>query len=214
MGIRLPTNTKEDPVSNRGQIRPGSKFGDMLTQLARGSEIIVETGTWRGLGSTLCLYLGLERASQKIYSIELDPTLHNEAKSYYDDSRMIFIHGSLVLPSEVPPCKPKTHKPPSYKESYDHDVKLNTSAPYVLPMIPNQIDLLLLDSGFWSGSVEFDKLWTRTSIIALDDTRTDLDVKNVSTRQRLIKSGWIVVCDEPNDRNGWFIAKRPGLCST
>lgn len=206
MGIQLPVETKETALANLGQIRPGSPFGNMLTQLARKSKIIVETGTWHGLGTTWCLYLGLERVNQRIYTVELNRERHLEAKSYYDDPRMTFIWGTLVLPEEIPTCACDL---PGYRPQYEEEVKRNESAPYVLDLIPQKIDLLLIDSGFWAGEVEFEKLGPRAQIIALDDTNPGVEVKNVRTRKQLIKDGWKVLADRLDDRNGWFICQRP-----
>lgn len=209
MNIRLPVETKDKPIASLGQIRPGSPFGNMLTELARKSEVIVETGTWRGLGTTYCLYLGLERPTQHLYTVELNRSRHLEAKSYYDDPRITFIHGTLVLPNEVPKCPPEVNKLPGYAPQYAEEVEWNSQVPYVLDLIPKEIDLLLIDSGFWAGRVEYEKLGPRAKIIALDDTNPGVEVKNVHTRKQLIDAGWKVLADRLDDRNGWFVAQRP-----
>lgn len=206
MPLTLPVETPKQPIEKLGQIRPGSPFGEMLTKLARQSEIIVETGTWHGLGTTLCLYKGLERPSQHIYTVELNLGRHLEAKGYYNDPRITFIHGTLVLQSEVPPC---TCDLPGYRPQYEEEKLLNSTAPYVLDRIPDSIDLLLIDSGFWAGLVEFNKLGPRANVIALDDTNPSVEVKNVRTRKYLIEQGWTVLADRQDDRNGWFVAQRP-----
>ena len=75
----------------KGQILPGSPFGDMLTSLAKRSEVIVEIGTWHGLGSTLCLSKGLVRDSQRMWTFEADKRVSAEAKGYYTDPRIEFV---------------------------------------------------------------------------------------------------------------------------
>lgn len=181
----------------------------MLTSLAEESEIIVETGTWHGLGTTWCLYLGMDRPSQRLYTVELNKERHLEAKSYYDDPRITFLHGTLVLPSEVPACPSEVNKLAGYRPQYDEEVKWNVNAPYVLDALPNKIDLLLIDSGFWAGRIEFEKLGPRARTIALDDTNPGVEVKNVRTRKQLISAGWTILADRLDDRNGWFVARRP-----
>lgn len=93
-------------MSEKGQILPGSNFGKVLTELAREAENIVEIGSWYGQGSTKCLANGLIRPSQRMWTIEQDPTVHAEAKSYYDDPRITFIRGHTMdvldkLPKEI-----------------------------------------------------------------------------------------------------------------
>lgn len=202
MSVHLP----ETGLDVLGQIRPGSAFGDLLTRLARHSETIVETGTWRGLGSTYCFYLGLERPSQRLFTVELCEEQHREAMGYYDDPRITFLHGTLVLPEEVPPFD---YPDPDYRYYYEKEIALNAQAPYVLDRIPERIDLLLIDGGFWSAQTEYAKLADRSKIIALDDTNAARESKNVRNRTKLLKAGWKVLGDQLEDRNGWAVFERP-----
>lgn len=190
----------------RGQIHPNSKFGKVLTELAKASNNIVEIGTWRGLGSTKCLHLGMVRPDQRMWTIELCEAQHNEAKTYYDDPRIRFLLGTLVRAWEVPAFE---YPDQSFKQYYDVEVEINANAPYVFRKLPETIDLLLIDGGSWSGEIEFKKLAPRSKIIALDDTNPKREIKNVRTREQLIKDKWIVLHDEIEDRNGWAVFKRP-----
>lgn len=70
-----------DPT--RGQILPGSLFGDVLTRLARAASIIVEIGTWRGEGSTRCLVNGMTKPGQFLWTIEQDDARAAEARQLY-----------------------------------------------------------------------------------------------------------------------------------
>lgn len=91
----------------KGQILPDSEFGELLTELAKKCERIVEIGTWHGQGSTLCLFRGLVRMTQLMWTIEQDETVWREAKGYYKDkSRIMFLnmHGVDAighLPTEL-----------------------------------------------------------------------------------------------------------------
>lgn len=80
----------------RGQILPGSRFGDLLTELAKEAEVICEIGTWHGLGSTKCLANGLVRHTQRMWTFERDKEVSAEAASYYNDSRITFVNGSIL----------------------------------------------------------------------------------------------------------------------
>lgn len=202
--MKLPKNTNDF-----GQIRTGSAFGDTLTSLAMRPDVnvIVETGTWRGLGSTYCLFLGMTRPEQHLWTMEMCLEQHEEAKGWYEgDPRITFIHGSLVLPEEVPPF---TYPDPDFKKYYDKEVGINKTVPYVLDQIPEKIDLLLIDGGAWSGEVEFAKLYPRSKIVALDDTNPRVESKNVNTRIKLLNDGWKIIADRMNDRNGWAAFERP-----
>lgn len=81
----------------KGQILPGSAFGDMLTKLATRSENIVEVGTWHGLGSTQCLRLGLIRPTQMIWTIERSLEMWKEASRYHaDEPRIRLINAHTI----------------------------------------------------------------------------------------------------------------------
>lgn len=85
------------PNEPKGQILPGSRFGDMLTELAKQSETIVEIGTWHGLGSTRCLANGLVRPTQHMYAFEIDTQVCDEAASYYtNEPRIEFVNDSIL----------------------------------------------------------------------------------------------------------------------
>lgn len=166
-------------VEPNGQILPASRFGSMLTALAKTVDTIVEIGTWNGGGSTLCLAMGLERPEQRIYTVEVDRTMRDTARARYSDDRIVFIHGT------VSPMNDST---------------------IIIDQLPSEIDLLLIDGGDGNGSRDLELLWERTEIIALDDTR---EQKNSGNRRFLIGQHWIELADVQNERNGWSIFKRP-----
>jgi hypothetical protein len=190
-----------------GQIKPGTAFGGMLTWLALQSETIVETGTWHGLGSTLCLVLGMVRPTQRLYTIELSSQACAEAATYYDDNRITFINGTLITESEWPEFN---YPDPSYRHFWEAERAINKTVPYVLDQLPSSIDLLVIDAGIWSGRAEFLRLWERSRIIAMDDTNGSRTSKNELNRQQLLDAHWTIVADMPNDRTGgWSVFQRP-----
>jgi len=90
--------------AEKGQILPSSTFGEWLIKCAYGANTIVEVGTWHGLGSTLCLSMGLVRPEQRLWTIEEDMDRHTEAQTYYNDPRITFIHGqALEVLDQLPP---------------------------------------------------------------------------------------------------------------
>lgn len=82
--------------AEKGQILPSSTFGEWLIKCAYSANTILEVGTWHGLGSTLCLSMGLVRPEQRLWTIEPDAERHAEAQTYYNDPRMTFIHGRAL----------------------------------------------------------------------------------------------------------------------
>lgn len=165
----------------KGQILPASLFGRLLTELSGWANTIVEIGTWRGGGSTACIVAGLNRPEQRFYAVESCPNMIAEAKAMHSDSRIVWLNGA-VSPSG--------------------------STPIILDQLPDKIDLLLIDGGEDTGESDFNALWERSTIIALDDTHERCR-KNKRNRQFLIDEGWKVLADFPDERNGWFVAKRP-----
>lgn len=75
----------------------------------------------------------------------------------------------------------------------------------LLDQIPTQIDLLLLDGDDLSTDAEFDALWRRCRVIALDDTN---ERKNRRQVQLMHLYGWTAVACNRFDRNGWAVFER------
>lgn len=69
----------------------GTQQGEMLKSLAMQSNIIVEIGTFYGLGSTQCLAAGLVRGGQIFYTIDPHEPYHNEARKHIHDGRVVFL---------------------------------------------------------------------------------------------------------------------------
>lgn len=168
----------------KGQILPGTYFGEMLTQCAKQAESIVEIGTWKGQGSTLCFRNGLIRPTQRILAFETDAECIKEAAAFHSgETRIRFIHGALSLA----PGQPE-------------------ALLYNAESLPSVIDLALIDGEEESGEGDMAALFPLTRIFALDDTRTK---KNRLNRERLLQLRWHVIIDMPKDRNGWGIYARP-----
>lgn len=161
-----------DPT--RGQILPGSLFGEVLTRLARAASILVEIGTWRGEGSTRCLVNGMTKPRQFLWTIEQDGARATEARQLYRTNSKVRVIQARALD--------------------------------VVEMLPEQIDLLLLDGGIDESYDELVMLMPRSRVIALDDTR---DAKNQKAYAHLIQLGWRALADNQTDRNGWAVFERP-----
>lgn len=88
----------------QGQILPGSEFGDCLTEIAKECETILEIGTWRGLGSTLCLSKGLIRPKQRMWTVDQAFDMWVEAKAHYIyEQRIRFLNAhTMDILDEIP----------------------------------------------------------------------------------------------------------------
>lgn len=194
------------PDPSTGQILPGSKFGDKLTELAREAKVIVEIGTWKGGGSTECIRRGLSARSWFI-TVESNFDMYILACELYGRQPNVWsVWGTLVTPDEFPPYW--DHPVEDRRKQWAFDKEM-CHTPYALPIIPPEIDLLLLDGGEWSSHVEYEKLKHRSKIIALDDTHACKSIKNCDARLDMLDYGWTCLADELDDRNGWFIGRRP-----
>lgn len=189
-----------------GQIYPDSPFGKLITYWAGWSLNIVEIGTWRGLGSTLCIEKGLWCPDQRFMTIEAAKDKVIESSGRYSDSRIAIIHGRI---SGVDRILPSVHPVPEMVQFYEGEKESLMSAPCVLFQLPSHIDLLMLDGGEWSTHGDFELLMPRSRIIALDDTHQGKSQKSWRAREMLIALKWNVIADDLHDRNGYFIAKRP-----
>lgn len=205
------------------QIKRSDKFGHMLYLLSKTPSVktIVEIGTYTGEGSTKCIIDGLlERSDNyKFITVELDKEIHKIAmsnmkkvidkhqniKSYngriiqYDD--IFWFDHSTVFND---PSK----KPVEIKHAlkwYNLDLLNLKSSPYILDLIPEKIDLLILDGGEYTTYPEFKVLKDRTKIFALDDTTV---LKCNKIRSELINDKLIMIYDDLNNRNGSSIFSR------
>lgn len=191
----------------QGQILPGSRFGDILTVLAREAATIVEIGTWRGQGSTRCLANGLVRPEQRMWSLDTSLDMIHQARQGYSDPRITFIHGRVIRPEEM-----EIDKAPTDREKlalFYGEREALAQSPYVLDQIPESIDLLLLDGGEYTSIAERKVLEPRTKIMALDDCLQSRAWKNYRNYMHFMNNGWVRLVDGMDDRNGWFVFQRP-----
>ena len=184
-----------------GQILPTTKLGAMLTALAKEAEVIVETGTWTGLGSTLCLREGLVRSTQQLWTVETNADRHAYAKQIHgDDPRIHCLLGTIVTGDEI-----KFPYNPPFSPEHQSEIDQNNTAPLVFTQLPETIDLLFVDGGAFSGFAEVCKLYGRSKVIAMDDV---FDTKNGMSYGLLAYcKGWDLV-DCQKDRNGWAVFRR------
>ena len=198
-----------------GQINRGSLLGEHIFRLSKNPEIkvIVEIGTWNGMGSTKCIYDGIIQGLKKehlVLSIECNLTRHKEALTNLISLRNFnLIHGTIVSIDEMEAIKGKFNLTTTSQPWWAEDVTQIKSAPYILDQIPEKIDLLILDGGEFTSHLEFEKLWNRTRFIVLDDTDNTKSVKSYESREFILShpDNFKIIEDNLQDRNGFLVCE-------
>lgn len=198
-----------------GQINRGSIFGEYIYEYTKKSDVktIFEIGTWNGLGTTKCIYDGIINSNKRDYlvlSLECNLQRHKEAKqNLLPLANFNLIYGSIVSLEEISSIiEDYKRKKPIPDWMYEDILHLKIS-PYIGDIIPEKIDLLILDGGEFTSKVEFEKLWKFSKYIFLDDTNISLTIKNVEVRKFIIDNPNIfeIIVDDLNTRNGYLISK-------
>jgi hypothetical protein len=192
---------------SQGQISKQSEIGRWIELLSscRENEVIVEVGTWNGRGSSRQILNGLKLKNSKtdlVIGFETNEKMFKKAKrslSRFENYNLIF--GSLVKESELDLIK----LTPEEEVWATQDSKDLQNAPYVFDLLPDWIDLLILDGGEFSTYSEFNKLQSRVrGYIILDDTRIRKCSRILS---ELDMSIWSIIFMS-DERNGVAVLKR------
>lgn len=199
-----------------GQIKLNTSFGRIIYDLVltNNFETIVDVGTWNGMGTTLCILKALEKKhdfSAAVYTIELYKEILHYAKinlaKYIDKFNLKILHGKLVELEDVYnwfdhsliDLQTDGHA----KLWYHKDMELLKKAPNVLHLLPDKIDLLILDGGEYSTYPEWQKLKNRCRFFCLDDTNIH---KCSKIKSEIINSSdYTVIYDMTNERNGFLV---------
>lgn len=200
----------------QGQITLESPFGRVLTELAREAKLIVEVGCWNGMGSTQCLLAGMDASNVTmpfLLTVEADQGLYKQAKQNLSGlglpGSLTNKNGRLVHGVFHREILPYSHPINSiqHRETYEHEAAMIATAPLIHCTV--SIDLLVLDGGEFTSEGDFKMLNDQARVIALDDTNPAVTVKNVRNRLYLLNNpDWDVLHDNPEDRHGWFVARR------
>ena len=202
-----------------GQINPDSSMGHMLEILGSDDtySTYVDVGTWNGLGTTRCIMNGIERrtAPAEVWSYEANATMYQTAIQNWQmrPPSLHLINGTLhreiadldAIHGHPAIARMRETSGDEYKQWYVGELASLMSAPIVSP--PSHVDVVVLDGGEFTTGGDWDILKTRSPrVVVLDDTSA---FKTYDIREELLQSSdWEVVCDIPNERNGWAIFKR------
>jgi hypothetical protein len=166
----------------------------------------VEIGTWKGMGSTLCILESMLSDSE-FTTLESNKTFYDIAmfnlKQYEGKFRMIY--GSIVSYEEVESFT-SNYNLESFKQQWlEEDLYNLSQCPNVINEIPSEIDFLLLDGGEFSTYNEWIKLKNRTKIVALDDIR---EIKTSLIHHELLNDENYKLLAETSEGNGFSIFKK------
>jgi hypothetical protein len=152
-----------------GQITIDSPLGKFLNEQAKSAHTILEVGTGSGLGSTQCLAEGMEK-NAVLYTIEGDRdqfiVAEGNLNPLVEKGRRIVLYYGILHRMILPYSHP--HDSPVIREMYNAETRMVISAPVVDPII-NTIDLLFLDGGEWTSIGDFLLLWSKATVIVIDD---------------------------------------------
>lgn len=183
-----------------GQINPGSKMGQALMALCTRPDVrtIVEIGTWNGEGSTQCIRRAIESSDDTrfFYSLELDFERWKQAMTFHQPlpKNMVILHGRVSSLGKAPPIDLSEEE----LGWWHADKKAEEEAEDVLHLLPDKIDLLLLDGGEFTSLQDFKVLAPRSKYIMCDDVRArKFRGLSVFTPPFFVRGA------DLEDRNGW-----------
>jgi len=178
--MKLRDEPRWEKASNPeyAQLRYDTPAGEALMEAACQCDVMVESGAWRGLGSTYCLYLALTRPEQWIISFEPDTERFNECVELYKhEPRITFFNGRTI---DFIPTIPASI-----------DLLVLDGA-----------------CGKNESLDEFKALSRFVSrFIFLDDCNW-VSNKNHDTLQFALADGWKQIAGSESDRNGWSLLEK------
>jgi len=203
---------------SQGQINRGSKLGELIYDLCKQDDIktIVEIGTWNGLGTTKCIHDSIVENNKKeyeVYSIESNEKYYNMAINNLSKLKNFNIILGRII--EVEDLLDINNSEDKFFNLYDkktqntwlvEDVNNYKNIPNILNILPENIDLLILDGGEFSSLSEYNILKDRCKYFVLDDTNVlkNHEVANIMRNNK----NYEILHDEINDRNGFLISKK------
>ena len=192
----------------QGQMISSSERGQILKKTIQNYNCkkIVEIGTWKGMGSTLCILESMLPDSEFV-TLESNKTFFdiavNNLKEYEGKFKMVY--GSIVSYDELSSFSSNYNLESFKQEWLKEDLDNINMCPNVIDEIPSEIDFLLLDGGEFSTYPEWNKLKNKTKIVALDDIR---EIKTSLIHHELTNDKNYELLEKTNDGNGFSIFKK------
>ena len=202
-----------------GQINLDSKLGKLIYELVSRNDIksIVEIGTWNGYGSTECIRRSIvdnNKSDYIVFSLEINEKMYREAIIREFPNNFNILLGRIIEESDLNWMNwdeyfntPEGNYHLGSKRDWLNDDIINIrSTKNIINIIPDKIDLLILDGGEFSTYPEFSKIGSRSRFIVLDDTSV---LKCDKVRKELINDpNYNILVDDLHDRNGFLIAEK------
>jgi hypothetical protein len=207
-----------------GQINRGTRTGEFIYNTCLQKDIIniVEIGTWNGQGSTKCIAEAIISRfdDSNLVSLESNEAMYKLAKQFWDNKLLPYnefikekikiIHGKIIEKEDLISIEElKNYK--NYIKDWEiwhaEDLQALDTCKNVINLIPDKIDLLLLDGGEFSTLSEFNKLFLRSSYILLDDTNTTKcnKISNILLEDVNYK---LIFNEQTDGRNGFMCFKK------
>jgi tRNA A58 N-methylase Trm61 len=190
-----------------GQILQNSKRATLISNILKkySCKTIVEIGTWKGMGSTLCILKSMEDSAEFI-SIESNETFYKIACSNLENyaDKVKLIHGTIVTEQEIINYTKDIPLDDVKKEWLKEDIENVKLCPNAINTLPEKIDFLLLDGGEFSTYQEWIKLKDRTFITAIDDIN---ELKTQKIYKNVIKDENFEILCKTDEGNGFCIFK-------
>lgn len=203
-----------ETLNNRGQINIEQDFGKIIFELSSNPEnkILVDIGTWNGLGSTKCFIEGMKlNKSSILYTIE-----NNEEKYQSTINRLSpivnelglnvnFVNGTLINNDDIDNWLVKENIILNENEKYWLLIDKSNSK-NLIKLDCQEIDVLLIDGSEFSGYLEMILLKDISNYILLDDVNS---IKNKYSREYLLKDeNFELISEDLSSRNGYSIFKK------
>ncbi len=181
INIKNYFSTKNKLKNSTGQMKDFELENELRNIILKNNiKAIVEIGTWNGLGSTKML-LNLTKNSKTIksfHSIESDVLCFKAAKRNLKND-LEYVNLILGRVHEIDDLN-YVNKDIIFEYGYGEkeyewfiqDLRRYKKIKNVAKQIPEEIDLLLLDGGEFSGYADFLSLYTRSKFIILDDVNS------------------------------------------
>jgi hypothetical protein len=187
---------------------PSSERGILLKKTIQNYNCkqIVEIGTWKGMGSTLCILESMLPDS-KFVTLESNKTFFdiavNNLKQYEGKFKMVY--GSIVSYDEVSSFASNYNLDSLKQEWLKEDLDNINMCPNVINEIFDEIDFLLLDGGEFSTYPEWNKLKKRSKFVALDDINV---IKCQKIYNELLQNNEYTLIEKTDEGNGFSIFRK------
>jgi len=194
---------------NHGQVSAKDDVGRWLMHLASLEEnlVILEIGTWNGLGTSKMIAKGVCSRSSfeqvQVFGLEANKKFYRQAKLNLNKFAFFkVIYGTIVTEAQLD----KSNLTLTEREWIAKDICDLQETPIVLDEIPIQIDVLVLDGGEFSTYTEFQILKNRvTRWVVLDDTNTR---KSKKILEELLAEDLFSLIWSSQERNGTAVLIR------